>query len=262
MASPHRFKSFSYDGGRSTSPPILLVSTGDGDSYKVVLGPILTLMRSEEASPELEDLLAIEPAGLEAASIEIGLPYASVPTDESGDAVKPEPGDNWVEDMTEQATTSYDYELEEGWLEEQLLDSLDADILASESPVKIHDSPGMPHFPYYLVGAFPFIAFTPLFYFVAELSTPTGPPEVADVPASIPVSSVSADEIPGYILSSFIFSFYRSSSPDMLLLYCRFHIRGRETRLDGAGRLTLGHLLPGLPTGSRDLGLLAIGCLL
>jgi hypothetical protein len=50
MASPHRSESFFQDG--PASPSILLVPTGDGDSFKVVLGPVLTLVRSEEASLE------------------------------------------------------------------------------------------------------------------------------------------------------------------------------------------------------------------
>jgi hypothetical protein len=46
------------------------VPTGDGDSIEVVLGPVLTLVRSEEASFEQEDSLAVEPAGDEPVLIE------------------------------------------------------------------------------------------------------------------------------------------------------------------------------------------------
>jgi hypothetical protein len=65
MASPHRSESFFHDG--PTLPSILLVPIGDGDSFDVVLGPVLTLVRSEEAS--LEQLL--------------DSPEAEVPTSES-----------------------------------------------------------------------------------------------------------------------------------------------------------------------------------
>jgi hypothetical protein len=49
MALPHRSESFFQDGHASLS--ILLVSTGDGDSFEVVLRPVLTLVRPDEASP-------------------------------------------------------------------------------------------------------------------------------------------------------------------------------------------------------------------
>jgi hypothetical protein len=57
MASPHRSESFFQDD--SASPSVLLVPTGDGDSFEVVLGPVLSLMRSEEASPEQESPLSV-----------------------------------------------------------------------------------------------------------------------------------------------------------------------------------------------------------
>jgi hypothetical protein len=92
MASPHRSESFSYGEDKSTSPSILLVPTRYGD--EVVLRLILTLVRSENASPEQEGLLAIKPVGPESTSIEIESPYAPAPTDESRDVVAPESEDN------------------------------------------------------------------------------------------------------------------------------------------------------------------------
>jgi hypothetical protein len=50
MASPHRSESFFYDGPASSS--ISLVPIGDGDSFDVVPGPVLTLVRSKETSLE------------------------------------------------------------------------------------------------------------------------------------------------------------------------------------------------------------------
>jgi hypothetical protein len=50
MTLPHRLEFFFQDG--PASPSILLVLTGDGDSFEVVLGLILTLVRLEEVSPE------------------------------------------------------------------------------------------------------------------------------------------------------------------------------------------------------------------
>jgi hypothetical protein len=46
------------------------VPTGDDDSLEVVLGLVLTLVRSEKASPEQEGSLAVEPAGDEPILIE------------------------------------------------------------------------------------------------------------------------------------------------------------------------------------------------
>jgi hypothetical protein len=40
----------------------LLVFTGDGDYFEVVLGSVLILVRSEEVSPKQESPLAVEPA--------------------------------------------------------------------------------------------------------------------------------------------------------------------------------------------------------
>jgi hypothetical protein len=116
MASPYRSESFSYGEEKSTSPSILLVPTRYGDSDEVVLGLILSLVRSKNASPEQEGLLAIKPVGPESTSIEIESPYAHAPTDESRDVVVPESEDNWVEDMIEQAAIDYDYVLmRAGW---------------------------------------------------------------------------------------------------------------------------------------------------
>jgi hypothetical protein len=70
MASPHRSESFFHDG--PASPSILLVPTGDGDSFDVVLGPVFALVRSEEAYLEQESSLAVEPVGDEPLLIEGG----------------------------------------------------------------------------------------------------------------------------------------------------------------------------------------------
>jgi hypothetical protein len=75
MASPHRSESFFHDG--PASPSILLVPIGDGDSFDVVLGPVLTLVRSEEASLEQESPLAVEPVGDEPLLIEGGPSHVS-----------------------------------------------------------------------------------------------------------------------------------------------------------------------------------------
>jgi hypothetical protein len=109
------------------------VPTGDGDSFEVVLGSVLTLMRSEEASPEQEGPLVVEPVGDELVLIEEGSSHISTSSD--GQAllitdcvVMFEFTYSWMEDLTEQAAADYDYELEEGWLEEQLLDNPDAEV--------------------------------------------------------------------------------------------------------------------------------------
>jgi hypothetical protein len=54
--------------------------------------------------------------------------HISTPLDEQSlmitdGVVSPGSTDIWVEDLTEQAAADHDYELDEGWLEEQLLDS-------------------------------------------------------------------------------------------------------------------------------------------
>jgi hypothetical protein len=75
MASPHRSESFFHDG--PGSPSILLVPTGDDDSLEVVLGLVLTLVRSKKASPVHEGSLAVEPAGDEIVLIEGGPSHVS-----------------------------------------------------------------------------------------------------------------------------------------------------------------------------------------
>jgi hypothetical protein len=123
MTSPHRSESFFQDD--PTSPSILLVSTGDDDSFEVVLGPVLTLMRSEEASSDQEGLLDVEPTG-DGPALVTGEPsHVPLSLDErplliADDTVSPESSSSWVEDLTEQVATDHDYELDEGWLEEQL----------------------------------------------------------------------------------------------------------------------------------------------
>jgi hypothetical protein len=82
MASPYRSESFTHIKGRSTSPHILLVLTRDEYSYEVVLEPILTALEPEEASPEQEHLLAIEPASHELALVEAKPPSALASIDE------------------------------------------------------------------------------------------------------------------------------------------------------------------------------------
>jgi hypothetical protein len=56
--------------------------------------------------------------------------------------------------MTEQAAARYDFEPEEDWLEEQLLDIPDIEIPARESPIEIHDSPGISRLSCYFISAF------------------------------------------------------------------------------------------------------------
>jgi hypothetical protein len=150
MVSPHRSESFFHDG--PTSPSILLALIGDGDSFDVVLGPVLTLVRSEEASLEQEGPLAVEPIGDEPLSIEGGPSYISSPPDRqplvtTDGAIPSELTDSQVEDLTEQAATDYDYELDESWLEEQLLISPETEVPTSEGLAEAHVSPGTSYFP-------------------------------------------------------------------------------------------------------------------
>jgi hypothetical protein len=56
--------------------------------------------------------------------------------------------------LTEQTVVDYDYELDESWLEEQLLDIPDAEVHTSESPAEAHVSPGISHLLYYFLVAF------------------------------------------------------------------------------------------------------------
>jgi hypothetical protein len=108
MASPHRLESFFQDD--PASPQILLVPTRDGDSFEVVLGPVLTLVRSDEASSDQEGSLGVEPAGDEPVLIKGDLSHVSTPLDErplmiTDGVVSLESIDSWVEDLTEQAAS-------------------------------------------------------------------------------------------------------------------------------------------------------------
>jgi hypothetical protein len=154
MVSPHRSESFFQDG--SASPSVLLVPTGDGDSFEVILGPVLTLVRSGEVSPRQEDPLIVEPAGDEPLLIEGEPSRVSISPDGqplmiTDGVVSPESGYGRAEDLTEQAAADHDYELDEGWLEEQLLDSPDAEVQTSESPAEAPVSPGTSHLFYHLL---------------------------------------------------------------------------------------------------------------
>jgi hypothetical protein len=136
MTLPCRSESFFQD---DHSLSILPVPTGEGDSFEVVLGPILTLMRSEEASPEQAGPLAVEPVGDEPVLIEGGSSHVSSFTDErplmiTGGAVSPEFTDSWVE--------------------EQLLDNPNVEILVRESLAETHNSSGTPRFLCYFIAAF------------------------------------------------------------------------------------------------------------
>jgi hypothetical protein len=148
MASPHQSESFFQDD--SASPSVLLVPTGDGDSFEVVLGPVLTLVRSGEVSPRQDSPLAVEPAGDEPLLIEGELSHVSISPDGqplmiTDSVVSPKSSYGQAEDLIEQATADHDYELDEGWLEEQLLDSPDVEVQTSESLVEAHVSPGTSH---------------------------------------------------------------------------------------------------------------------
>jgi hypothetical protein len=79
MASPHRSEFLFQDG--PASPPISLVPSGDGDSFEVVLGPVLTFVRSGKASPRQEGPLAVEPMGDEPLLIEGEPSYISISPD-------------------------------------------------------------------------------------------------------------------------------------------------------------------------------------
>jgi hypothetical protein len=167
MASPHRSESFFYDG--PASPSILLVPTGDGDSFDVVLGPVFTLTRSEEASFEQGSPLAVEPVGDEPLLIEGGPSHVSSSPDRqplvaTDGVVSSELTDSQVEDSTEQAAVDYDYELDESWLAEQLFNSLEAEVPTSEGLTEPHASPGTSYFLCHL-----FVAYFPCtyaFYFI------------------------------------------------------------------------------------------------
>jgi hypothetical protein len=82
--------------------------------------------------------------------------------------VSPESSSSWVEDLTEQVAVDHDYKLDEGWLEEQLLDNPDVEARASEGPVEAHVSPGISHFLYYflMISTLVYLCL----YFVLQLS--------------------------------------------------------------------------------------------
>jgi hypothetical protein len=197
MASPHRSESFFYDS--PASPSILLVPTGDGDSFDVVLGPVLTLARPEEASFEQGSPLAVEPAGDEPLLIEGGPSHVSSSPDRqplvaTDGAVS---SDSRVEDLTEQAAAAYDYESDESWLEEQLFDSPETEVPTSEGLAEAHASPGTFYFLCHLLIFYFSMYLCLLFYLVAGSGVPAGPPEVADTPIPDPVAPVSGDEAIG-----------------------------------------------------------------
>jgi hypothetical protein len=225
MASPHRSESFFYDG--PASPSILLVPTGDGDSFEVVLEPISTLMRLEDASPEQEDLLTVQPVGDAPALIEREPSHISSSPDErslltTDGIVLLGSSSDWIGDLAEQVAAK----LDEGWVEEQLLGSPDVEIPTSESLVEARVSSGTSHFIYH---SFFSCAYALLFYFIAELSAPAGPPEVIDVPTSIPVLPVSGDEAIGQILFFFISSLLVIDCLTCLFC-CRCHTGRCEAR--------------------------------
>jgi hypothetical protein len=226
MASPHRLESFFHDG--PASPSILLVPIGDGDSFDVVLGPVLTLARSEEASFEQESPLAVEPVGDEPLLIERGPSHVSSSPDRqplvaTDGAVSSGLTDSQVENSTEQAAVDYDYELDESWLVEQLFDSPEAEVPTSEGLAEAHVSPGAPYFLYLLLVAYFLMYLCLLFYFVVGSSVPAGPPEVADTPIPDPVPPVSCDEAIGWIFSSFYFFFDCDNLSDSFTLLQMFH---------------------------------------
>jgi hypothetical protein len=219
MASPHRSESFFHDG--PASPSILLVPTGDSDSFDVVLGPVLTLVRSEEAYFEQESPLAVEPVGDEPLLIEGGPSHVSSSPDRqplvATDGVVS--SDSRVEDSTEQATVDYDYELDESWLVEQLFDSPETEVPTSEGLAEAHASLGTFYLFCHLLVFYFSMYLCILFYSIAGSSAPAGPPEVADTPIPDPVPPVSGDEAIGWIFSSFYFFFdYNNSSDPFTLL--------------------------------------------
>jgi hypothetical protein len=218
-----------------SSPSISLVPIGDGNSFDVVLGPVLTLVRSEEVSLEQESLLVVEPVGDEPLLIEGGPSHVSSSPDRQplvtiDSVVSSELTDSQVEDLTEQAAADYNYESDESWLEEQLLDSPEAEVLTSEGLVEAHVSPDISHFLYYLLVAYFSMYLHLLFYLIAGSSAPVGPPKAIDVPISTPVPLVSGDEAIGQIFSSFISSLIVINCLTCLF-YCRCHTGGCEARL-------------------------------
>jgi hypothetical protein len=249
MASPHRSESFFYDG--PASPSILLVPTGDGDSFDVVLGPVLTLARPEEASIEQGSPSAVEPIGDEPLLIEGGPSHISLSPDRqplvaTDGVVSSEPTDSRVEDLTDQAAVDYDYELDESWLAEQLFDSPEAEVPTSEGLAEAHASPGILYFLCHLLLFYFSMYLCLSFYFVVGSGAPVGPPEVADTPIPDPVAPVSGDEAIGRIFSSFISSLIMIGCLTHLFC-CRCYTEGCEARLGRAGGCTLRHFLRRLP---------------
>ena len=189
MASPHRSESFFCDG--PASPSILLVPTGDGDSFDVVLGPVLTLALPEEASLEQGSPLAVEPAGDEPLLIEGGPSHTS-----SSPNVQPLMAtDDRV--STERVAVDYDSELDESWLVEQLFHSPEMEIPAGEGLAEPHASSGTLYFFYHLPVFYFSCTYASSFYFVAGSSAPAGPPEATDIPIPDSVPPVSGDEAIG-----------------------------------------------------------------
>jgi hypothetical protein len=145
------------------------VPVGDGDSFDVVLGPVLTLVRSEETYLERESPLAVEPVGDEPLLIEGGPSHISSSPDRqplvaTDGVVSSEPTDSRVEGSTERAAIDYDYELDDSWLVEQLFDSPETEVPTSEGLAKAHASPGTSYFLCHL-----FVAYFPCtyaFYFI------------------------------------------------------------------------------------------------
>jgi hypothetical protein len=187
MASPHRSESFFHDG--PASPSILLVPIGDGDSFDVVLGPVLTLVRSEETF--LESPLAVEPVDDEPLLIEGGPSHVSSSPDRQPLVT------------TDGAVSS---EFTDSQVEEQLLDSPETEVPTSKSLAEPHASPGTSYFLCHLLVAYFSMYLCLLFYFVPGSSALAGPPEVIDVPISTPIPPVSGNETICRIFSSFIFS--------------------------------------------------------
>jgi hypothetical protein len=223
MASPHRSESFFYDG--PASPSILLVPTGDGDSFDVVLGPVLTLARSDEASFEQGSPLAVEPVGDEPLLIEGGPSHVSSSLD--GRPLMATDGvvssDSRVEDSTDQAAVDYDSELDESWLVEQLFTSPETEVPISEGLTEPHASLGTLYFLCHLLIFYFSMYLCLSFYFVAGSGAPADPPEVADVPIPDSVPPVSGDEAIGQIFSSFYFFFGYDNLPDPFTLLQMLH---------------------------------------
>jgi hypothetical protein len=125
----------------------------------VVLGPVLTLVRSGEVSPRQEGLLAVESVDDEPLLIEGEPSRVSISPDRqplmTTDVVaSSESSYGRVEDLTEQAAADYDYELDESWLEEQLFDSPETEVPTSEGLTETHTSLGTSYFLYHLLVAY------------------------------------------------------------------------------------------------------------